>query len=330
MFISKPASQLTHHITSAVACSPDHPDARIHTGFLITALLATLSDRLSYDFVTCQQLPTDIAACSETTLRGAPRVTSSKVASVLRSTGCAAGVRLQKTLENAQLANVPTGLFFFLLFLLVIFAYAGWIGYTQYTARKAGRTPPTWKHYVPFVKSDQSATNYPTPRSSGPVEWIKDQISKLRNPRSARGAYEETGGTSAGGYAPAGARGRGRGFEDDAWDTRVGGAHDDPYEGAQGGYAANYEEQELGLAPTPGLHAEQYGGASDYTGARGRPGGDNPFADQHEAPSLRSVSPRPEADARGHRAQASVDSAGSGGDSPTGTRKSAFREEDMR
>lgn len=217
------------------------------------------------------------------------------------------------------------GLFFFLLFLLVIFAYAGWIGYTQYTARRAGRTPPSWKHYVPFVKSDTSATNYPTPRSSGPVEWIKDQINKLRNPRSARGAYEETGNTSAGGYTPAGARGRGgRGFEDDAWDTRVGGAHEDPYGGGQGGYAAGYEEQELGLASTPGLHAESYGGA------RGRQGNENPFDDQYQAPSLRSVSPRPEVDTRGHHAGASLDSTGSGGDSPNGTRKSAFREEDMR
>jgi len=212
------------------------------------------------------------------------------------------------------------GLFFFLLFLLVIFAYGGWIGWTQYKARRAGLPPPSWKHYVPFVKSDQSTTNYPTPRSSGPLEWIKDQISKIRNPRSARGAYEETGA----GYAPPG-RGRGRGFEDDVWDTRVGGSHDDPYANNQGGYAANYEEQELGLAPTPGLHAESYGGGSGYTGARGRQGGENPFGDHNEAPSLRSVSPRPEMDNRGHQAQGSLDSEAGGG-SPTGTRKSAFRE----
>lgn len=175
------------------------------------------------------------------------------------------------------------------------------------------------------MKSDQSTSNYPTPRSSNPFEWIKDQIAKLRNTRSARGAYEETG---SGGYTPASARGRGRGFEDDAWDTRVGGAHDDPY-GAQpgGGYAANYEEQELGLAPTPGLHTEPYGGAGDYS-TRGRGGNDNPFGDQNEATSLRSVSPRPEVDTRSHRPQLSADSMSyEGGGSPTGTRKSAFRED---
>ena len=220
------------------------------------------------------------------------------------------------------------GLFFFLLFLLVIISFAGWVGFTQYKARKAGLPPPTWKHYVPFMKSSQSTTNYPTPRSSNPIEWLKDQFSKIRNPRSARGAYEET---NTGGYTPSSARGRGRGFEDDTWDTRVGGAHDDPYAAPGQGYAANYDEQELGLAPAGGLQAEPYGGASDYDTSRAR---DNPFGDQNEAPSLRSVSPRPEMDPnRGHRPQMSADSAsyeggGGGGSlgSPTGTRKSAFRE----
>lgn len=216
------------------------------------------------------------------------------------------------------------GLFFFLLFLLVIIIYAAWIFWTQWKARQAGLLRPGWKHYVPFVKSDQSTTNYPTPRSSNPFEWIKDQISKIRNPREARGAYEETG---SGGYTPSSARGRGRGFEDDAWDTRVGGAHDDPYAGQQSGYSQNYEEQELGLAPTPGLHAEPYGGASDYT-TRGRAAGEDPFGDQNAAPSLRSISPRPEIDTSGrtHRPQMSTDSASYEGNSPTGTRKSAFRE----
>ncbi|KPI37359.1 uncharacterized protein AB675_10237 [Cyphellophora attinorum] len=215
------------------------------------------------------------------------------------------------------------GLFFFLLFLVVIIIYAAWILWTQYKARQAGSRPQFGN-------------------TTGPIEWIKDQISKLRNPRSARGAYEETGSGADGGYTPASARGRGRGFEDDAWDTRVGGAHDDdPYDGRQqhggGGYAANYEEQELGLAPTSGLHAEPYGGASgDYNTSRGRSGGDNPFGDENAAPSLRSVSPRPEVDGgrSSHRPQLSADSAGSydggahgGGGSPTGTRKSAFRED---
>jgi hypothetical protein len=140
--------------------------------------------------------------------------------------------------------------------------------------------------------------------------------------------------------------GRGtRGVEDDAWDTRVG--NEDPY-GPSGGYN---EEQELGLAPTPGLRNEPYGGGrnapSDYLGAtgsgsysdvdvsgRGRPGSssrENPFGDHHEAPPrLRSVSPRPEADGgRGHtKGNFSLDTQGSGdgNTSPISTRKSVFRE----
>jgi len=169
-----------------------------------------------------------------------------------------------------------------------------------------------------------STTNYPTPRSSGPMDWIRDQIDKLRNKRTARGAYEET---SADGALRGGREGRG--LEDDAWDTRVG-RDEDPY-GPSGGYAAGYEEQELGLAPTPGLQNEPYGGGSEYAGgqsgaydSRGRLGPENPFGDQHESTSLRSVSPRP-ADDRSHtKGQTSLDSGGSG--SPTGTRKSAFRE----
>ena len=177
------------------------------------------------------------------------------------------------------------------------------------------------------MKATGSTTNYPTPRSSGPIEWIRDQIDKMRNKRTARGAYEETAGEGSAGYRSAGGRGV-RGQEDDAWDTRVGGEED------QYRYAG-YEEQELGLAPTPGLQNEPYGGASDYAGAgrgyqdgRGRLAPD-PFGDQHEADSLRSVSPRPH---EGHtRGQASIGTTGSGGSaelsSPTGTRKSAFRED---
>jgi hypothetical protein len=201
---------------------------------------------------------------------------------------------------------------------------------------------------VPFLRA-QASSNYPAPRHAGPIEWIKDQFAKLTQKRTARGAYEETGrgadGLVSGG--PSGGRGP-RGMEDDAWDTRVG--NEDPYAPA-GGYAG-YEEQELGLAATPGLHTEPYGGArnvgGDYLGAtsgnysdidvsgRGRPGSssrENPFGDHHEAPRLRSVSPRPEFDtgARGHaKGNMSLDTTGSGSadgnTSPISTRKSVFRE----
>jgi hypothetical protein len=183
------------------------------------------------------------------------------------------------------------------------------------------------------------------------MEWIKEQLGKLRNGRTAQGAYEETGGQQEQGiaYGAGGPARRGRGVEDDAWDPQVG--NEEAYASGPGGY---YEEQELGLAPTPGLHAEPYGAGSSYLDAqtgyeneRGRsqdrslgglkPGqqghsrsgsaGQNPFGDDNEAVSLRDVSPRPEADGRGRhtKGQSSLDSQRGGG-SPTSTRKSLFRE----
>jgi len=238
------------------------------------------------------------------------------------------------------------GLFFFLLFLLVVFAVAAWVVYTQAAARKQGLPAPSlksWKTYIPFMKS-QGSSNYPAPRHAGPLEWLRDLLSKLTNKRTARGAYEEAGGEGGFAGAGAGAR-RGRGAEDDAWDTRVG--NEEAY-GSGPGYSG-YEEQELGLAPTPGLHTEPYSGGSggDYLGGggggggrgysntdgRGRtgnPGGLDPFGDQHEAPSLRSVSPRPDGDGRGHtKGNQSLDTQGSGdgNTSPISTRKSVFREQ---
>ncbi|RMZ87421.1 hypothetical protein DV736_g5348, partial [Chaetothyriales sp. CBS 134916] len=203
-----------------------------------------------------------------------------------------------------------------------------------------GLPPPSllsWRTYVPFLKPAGSSSNYPTPRSLGPFEWIRDQIDKLRNRRTARGAYEETSSDLAGGetgaYRSAGGShgGRGRGLEDDAWDTRVGGDEADPYR------YAGHEEQELGLAhPAPvGLHAEPYGSSTDYVGGDGRGRlGPDPFGDHNEAESLRSVSPRPHEN--GHtRGQVSIGTTGSGGSggsggepaSLVGTRKSAFRED---
>lgn len=215
----------------------------------------------------------------------------------------------------------------------------GWVVYAQVTARKQGVPAPSlksWKTYVPFLRS-QGSSNYPAPRHASPLEWIRDQFSRLTNKRTARGAYEEAGGETG---LVGGGR-RGRGVEDDAWDTRVG--NEDPYSSGPGGYAG-YEEQELGLAPTPGLHNEPYGGGSgsgagaDYLdvrggGGRGRPGSssreNNPFGDQNEAPSLRSISPRPDQDG-GHgqhiKGNLSLDSAEGGNSSPTSTRKSVFRE----
>ena len=162
----------------------------------------------------------------------------------------------------------------------------------------------------------------------------------MRNKRTARGAYEETGPReNAGLYRGVGGRG-GRdagGVEDDAWDTRVGSRDDEMYGAGsvdRAGYGG-YEEQELGLAPTPGLNVEDtsYMGGSgrpldDYAGyeggsAGGRLGRENPFSDENQAPSLRSVSPRPE-ESRRHKPQDSLASAGSDGSHTA--KKSAFRE----
>ncbi|EHY60031.1 hypothetical protein ABEF92_002602 [Exophiala dermatitidis] len=245
-------------------------------------------------------------------------------------------------IADLVLFGAACSLIFFLIFLALIFSIIGWVIYTQVYSQRQGLPAPSlrsWKTYVPFVKTHGSS-NYPAPRHASPLEWIRDQFSRLTNRRTARGAYEEAGGDT--GYG-GGRRGRG-GVEDDAWDTRVGG--DDPYASGPGGYGG-YEEQELGLASTPGLHHGGSGG--DYLGTAGRgeygyeEAADNnrrgrsrdqldqdPFGDQNEEPSLRSVSPRPETDLpKGHtKGSQSLDTQGSGdgGSSPTSTRKSVFRE----
>ena len=136
-----------------------------------------------------------------------------------------------------------------------------------------------------------------------------------------------------------------------AWDTRVGNEAD----AGPGGY---YEEQELGLAPTPGLenpYASQHEAAMPGygEGARGRsksrdpPGvmggqqgldtrydqemgrtsnqDSNPFSDEHAAPSLRGVSPRPIVDPSAGQHRRDRGGTGSQDNSPT-ERRSMFRE----
>lgn len=133
-------------------------------------------------------------------------------------------------------------------------------------------------------------------------------------------------------YAGAGAS---RGRDDDAWDTRAPG-RDEEESYAAAGPGGYYEEAELGLAPTPGVRGapEPYGGGSDYIGGGGERGRSaqrghgqgagslttDPFGDQHEASSLRSVSPRPVGHGGGP-GSLEVKS----GDSPT-ERRSMFRE----
>ena len=203
--------------------------------------------------------------------------------------------------------------------------------------------------------ASSSTSNYPTPRSAGPIEWVKDQIEKLRNKRTTSGGFEDTRAGGEGAYQNLAGSGRGRGGRDldDPWDSRVGnGRDDDPYGPGPGGYN---EEAELGLAPTPGAAAglghgrnesgpygaggDYMSGSTSYGGAgasRGRSaerdGGHlDPFSDANQAGSMRSVSPRPEGLDTSlerpptHKRLESYDDGGN--TSPISMRKSAFRED---
>lgn len=224
-------------------------------------------------------------------------------------------------------------IFLIILIFLIIGGYGGWVLWSRIQAKRLGLPPPSLN---PFKRSS-SAPNYPAPAPGGVLGWFNDQVRKFknRNNRYATGAYEEPSGYS-------GARGRGAGHRsdpDDAWDARV-------------GNEAYYEEQELGLhapqgntsysntaygAPSPGFQpTEPERGRSrtreydDSLHADDR-STRNPFGDEHEAPSLRGVSPRPldhtqdtsyGGATKGHK---KAGSGGSADNSPT-ERRSMFRE----
>ncbi|KMP06762.1 hypothetical protein CIHG_08388 [Coccidioides immitis H538.4] len=205
------------------------------------------------------------------------------------------------------------GLFFLLILFFAVIGCIGWVIYTQVRARRAGLPPPTWKSYIPFTSAPATYrdSSFPSPRRGGVVGWVKDKIESLRNKRTYRGAYEEPTTGGPGPYRGAGAD------HDEAWDTRVGALEDGPYGHAPGPYG-HYDEQDFGRTP----RREPYDSAgydagltrTDEEPERGRsrsrdPGppqeglklGDtgkpleNPFED-HNASSLRDVSPRPEPD----------------------------------
>lgn len=154
----------------------------------------------------------------------------------------------------------PWAVFFLLLFLGVVVGALGWVVFTQLRARRSGLPAPSWRSYVPFLNSGVSSggfSNIPTPRSSNPIEWVRDRVNALRQGRNrtAQGNYEEAGSYGLGAPSAYGGAGpgprRARGMDPDgAWDTRVGNEADAYDPTGPGGY---YEEQELGLAPTPGL-----------------------------------------------------------------------------
>ncbi|KAJ2895893.1 hypothetical protein MKZ38_006049 [Zalerion maritima] len=210
------------------------------------------------------------------------------------------------------------GTFFLVIFILLLLGIGGWVGFTQFRARRLGLPPPTWQSYIPFKgNKEQSPYGAPQPRRGGALGWIKDRIYGLRKnrDRTAPGAYEQ-----------------GRALDpDDAWDSRVPG--DQGY-GSQGFYNENeLEEGRTGRTGGPaaaGGHLAPglpYGGSSGSTAYSGsgyqmnipRPNdvddeprgrsrsrdGDNPFGagavrqnpfDDDET-DIRGVSPRPMTDA---------------------------------
>ncbi|EMC92862.1 hypothetical protein BAUCODRAFT_264305 [Baudoinia panamericana UAMH 10762] len=240
------------------------------------------------------------------------------------------------------------GIFLVVLVIVVVLGAAGYILYAHYRARRLGLPPPSLN---PFARNRRENSSYraPTPAPSGVVGWVTDKFSALRNKRTAGGAYESSGYGGARG-ADRSHRGFGPLDPDEAWDARV--------DNEAGGY---YEEQELGLQdPAHGPYAGGgYGevGIGGIEEGRGRSrsrqreldarydeevhggakqGGQgmlNPFGDHNEAPSLRSISPRPhvETDPRSSagthgRNNANLGAAGSADNSPT-ERRSMFRED---
>lgn len=217
--------------------------------------------------------------------------------------------------------------------------------YVQYRARKLGLPRPSLN---PFAKRRTEPSNYsaPAPAPGGIQGWIRDKIDSIRGGgrgRTAGGAYEGYG-AGAGRDSYNQRRGFGPLDPDEAWDARVG--------NETGGYG--YEEQELGLQdPSHGPYGGGgYGdvGVGGYEEGRGRSrsrqrelderydeethgGGQqrlNPFGDNAEASSMRTVSPRPDGGQRApsshKRGQSSLHSTGGHDDSPT-ERRSMFRED---
>ncbi|GAB7348903.1 hypothetical protein MBLNU459_g7595t1 [Dothideomycetes sp. NU459] len=246
------------------------------------------------------------------------------------------------------------GIFFLILFVLIIFGGIGWIlraprayvrprsSFVQYRARRLGLPAPSLNPFrITRVSQGYSA---PAPAPTGIVGWVRSKVDALRNRgsgRTAGGAYESTGYGGGGGSSTRGRDRRGFGplDPDEAWDSRV-------------GNEAYYEEQELGLQDP---NAGPYGG-SGYGGGnigiagieegRGRSrsmqrelddrydeetgaGGRDPFGQGAERSdmSLRGVSPKPVVDAeqaqKSHRSQQSL---GAHSDSSPSERRSMFRE----
>ncbi len=169
-----------------------------------------------------------------------------------------------------------------------------------------------------------ASARYTSPAPGGIVGWINDRVAALKRGRFMYGAgYERSGSGLRGGTARAG-----HALDpDEAWDTRV------DNEGS-------YEEQELGLRE-PGVyegtsyygasgggpeHHRELGGRYANESGGGHQKSRNPFGDDAAA-SLRSVSPRPlDISAATKARHGGGEGSGSAESSPTGERRSVFRE----
>ena len=184
---------------------------------------------------------------------------------------------------------------------LLILAFVSWVAYSRLRAQRLGLPPPP---IIPFTS--RSSNPFSSPASGGGIRgWIEDKIRVLRRRRSAGGAYEGAGATTAGGVergaASRGSRGFGPLEPDEAWDTNVGNEAD-AY--GPGGY---YEEQELGPYEATeyrggGVYDSEGRGRSRsrdpvgrYDAVAGGESAENPFTDGAERNdvALRDVSPRP-------------------------------------
>ncbi|TLD37551.1 hypothetical protein E2P81_ATG04363 [Venturia nashicola] len=185
-------------------------------------------------------------------------------------------------------------------------------------------------------ESAREAGGFTSSSTNPVVAFFQKTLSSLRNKRSQTDAGYE----GAGYAAPRGGTGRaahgGPLDPDEAWDSRVGN-ESEIY--GPGGY---YEETELGLHPQSTAYTgAAYGGpagrlSTDGAGFAPAPGlsagghdarertsmGENPFGDNAEESSLRSISPRPLEQGQNQH----IKKTSSGANSPTG-RRSLFSED---
>ncbi|CAI4212585.1 unnamed protein product [Parascedosporium putredinis] len=198
------------------------------------------------------------------------------------------------------MVNVAGGIVIAIVVIAVV-AALGWVAFTQLRARRLGLPPPSFSSYIPFKKSNDSPFDSRASQG-GVVGWVNDRVRgfKQRNNRTARGAYEPSGGNAARGTMAA------------LTPTKLGilaCTTSDDLGGS--GYEMNLPRTPAARSPAP------------QEERRGRqPAERNPFDDDAEPSniSVRKISPRPLDTGAGRAGGRKED------DSPT-DRRSMFREE---